>query len=131
LGFNFEKLDLYQKAIEFTDHVYSVTDHYPQKEMFGLTNQFRKAAVSIPLNIAEGSARTKKDFRRFLDMARGSVFECMAILQISLKRDYVGPDEFSRLRGDLVTISKMLSGLKRSLAPETMSNELQTTNHEQ
>jgi four helix bundle protein len=131
LGFNFEKLELYQRAIEFADHVYSVTDHYPQKEMFGLTNQFRKAAVSIPLNVAEGSARTKKDFRRFLDMARGSVYECMAILQLCLKRDYVGPDKFNQLRSDLITISKMLSGLKRSLAPETMSNEPRTTNDEQ
>jgi four helix bundle protein len=128
LGFNFEKLDVYQKAIEFTDNVYSVTEHYPQEEMFGLTNQFHKAAVSIALNIAEGSARTKKDFKRFLDMVRGSVFEYMAILQISLKRDYVDPDKFDQLRSDLITISKMLSGLKRSLAPGTTSNEPLTTN---
>lgn len=128
LGFNFEKLDVYQKAIEFTDNVYSVTNHYPQEEMFGLTNQFHEAAVSISLNIAEGPAKTKKDFKRFLDMARGSVFECMATLQISLKRDYVGPDKFDQLRSDPITISKMLSGLKRSLAPETVSNEPRTIN---
>lgn len=128
MGFNFEKLDVYQKSIEFVEVVYCLTDSYPRKEMFGLSSQFRKAAVSISLNIAEGSARTKKDFGRFLDMARGSVFECIAILQISERRDYAGSGKCDELRGRLIDISKMLSGLKRSLAPGTTNNEQQTMN---
>ena len=123
MAFNFEKLGVYQKAIEFIDQVYSQTSGYPKEEMFGLTSQFRKAAVSISLNIAEGSARTRKDFNRFLDMARGSVFECVAVLQISEKRKYITHLGFNELRDRLVDISKMLSGLKRSLAPQTMNNE--------
>jgi four helix bundle protein len=67
------------------------------------------------LNIAEGSARTKKDFSRFVDMARGSIFECVTILRISLQQDLVNEGEFNDLRAGLVEISKMLSGLKRSL----------------
>jgi four helix bundle protein len=89
MGFNFEKLDVYEKSIDFVNQVYLATKNYPKEEMFGLTNQFRRAAVSISLNIAEGSAKTKKDFNRFVDMARGSVFECVAILQISERLSYI------------------------------------------
>jgi len=100
------------------------TKKYPKEEMFGLTSQFRRAAVSISVNIAEGSAKTKKDFSRFVDMARGSVFECVTILQISERLNYISRSRFNELRDKLVEMSKMLSGLKRSLAPETPNNEL-------
>lgn len=123
MGFNFEKLDIYEKSIDFVNQVYLATKNYPKEEMFGLTNQFRRAAVSISLNIAEGSAKTKKDFNRFVDMARGSVFECVAILQISERLSYISPLQFDELRDRLVEISKMLSGLKRSLAPATPDQE--------
>ncbi|MHC4171879.1 MAG: four helix bundle protein [Planctomycetota bacterium] len=119
MGFNFEKLDVYEKSIDFVNQFYLATKNYPKEEMFGLTNQFRRAVVSISLNIPEGSAKTKKDFNRFVDMARGSVFECIAILQISERLSYIGQLRFDELRGRLVEISKMLSGLKRSLAPAT------------
>ena len=124
MGFNFEKFDVYQKSINFVNEVYLTTRNYPKEEMFGLTSQFRRAAVSISLNIAEGSAKTKKDFSRFVDMARGSIFECITILQISEKLNYVGHVKINELRDRLIEISKMLSGLKRSLAPETPNNEL-------
>jgi len=124
MGFNFEKLEVYQKSINFVNEVYLTTRNYPKEEMFGLTSQFRRAAVSISLNIAEGSAKTKKDFSRFVDMARGSIFECITILQISEKLNYVGHVKINELRDRLIEISKMLSGLKRSLAPETPNNEL-------
>jgi len=75
----------------------------------------RRAAVSISLNIAEGSARTKKDFSRFVDVARGSVFECLAVLQISRRQSYISETTLRQLKNYLVEISKMLSGLKRSL----------------
>jgi four helix bundle protein len=121
--FNFENLNVYKKAIEFVKHVYLATKEFPREEMFGLTNQFRRAAVSISLNIAEGSAQTKKGFRKFLDTARGSVYECVAALQISKELGYIGAQKLEQLRADLVTISKMLSGLKRSLDTKTTNNE--------
>jgi len=115
MGFNFEKLDVYKKSTDFVHQVYLATGNYPKEEMFGLISQFRRAAVSISLNIAEGLARSKKGFNRFLDTARGSAFECIAILQISEKLKYISHPKFDELQDRLVEISKMISGLKRSL----------------
>ena len=98
MGFSFENLDVYNKAVA------SLT--------FGLTSQLRRAAVSIPLNISEGSARSKKDFSRFIDMARGSIFECVTALRISLKQRYLDQKKFVDLEDRLTDLSKMLSGLK-------------------
>lgn len=103
--------------------VYVATKGFPQEEIFGITSQLMRAAVSITLNIAEGSAQTKKGFKKFIDIARGSLFECVAILQISQDLGYIGTQKTEQLRTELVTISKMLSGLKRSLETKTANNE--------
>ena len=116
MAFGFEDLNVYRKAIEFVNRIYSVTKSYPKDELFGLVSQLRRAAVSISLNIAEGFARSKKDFARFLDMARGSVFECVTILNISVKQNYMSSKQFTLLESELVELSKMLSGLKKSLS---------------
>jgi len=116
MGFNFEKLDVYNKANEFVNDIYLLAKTFPKDEMFGLTNQLRRAAVSIPVNIAEGSARTKRDFNRFIDIARGSIFECVTILRISLKQKYLNQKKYTDLEDKLTDLSKMLSGLKRSIS---------------
>jgi four helix bundle protein len=116
MGFSFEKLDVYKKAIDFVNDIYSLTRTFPKDEMFGLTNQLRKAAVSVPLNISEGSARSRKDFSRFIDMARGSIFECVAALRISLKQRYLDQERLVDLEDKLTDLSKMLSGLKSSMS---------------
>ncbi len=115
MGFNFEELDVYNKAIDFVSDVYTLTKNFPKDEMFGLTSQLRRAAVSIPSNISEGSARKKKDFSRFIDIARGSVLECVTLLQISVKQRHVGEQKYDELRSNLTELSKMLSGLKKSV----------------
>ena len=79
ISFNFEKLTVYQKSLDAADWVYESTTTFPKNEIYGVTSQFRRAVVSIALNIAEGSARSKKDFRRLLDIAQGSVLECVAL----------------------------------------------------
>jgi len=115
MGFNFEDLDVYNKAIDLVNGIYSLTKAFPKDEVFGLTSQLRRAAVSIASNIAEGSARSKKDFSRFIDMARGSVFECVTMLKISYKQRYINQKKFVDLKNKLTDLSKMLSGLKRSV----------------
>jgi four helix bundle protein len=114
--FNFEKLDVWKKAIEFADLVYSSTRNFPPEERFGLTNQMRRAAVSLSSNIAEGCSRTSKtDFSRFVEIATGSVFEVVSQAFIGRRQGFLGEDAFSAIYGAAEEQSRMLSGLRKSL----------------
>src|SRR3989344_6875409 len=113
--FNFEDLRVYQLVLELVDRIYELTKNWPREEVFGLTNQLRRAVVSILLNIAEGSSRTKKDFKHFLDLSRGSVYECIASLQIALNQNYINQKVYVDLYDKLRSVSKMISALKRSI----------------
>ena len=92
--FKFEELRVYQVALSLVDRIYDITQAWPKDEIFGLINQLRRAATSIVLNIAEGSSRSKKDFSHFLNMAKGSCFECVAILRIAKNRRYINENDF-------------------------------------
>ena len=114
--FNFEKLEVWQKAIQFADFVYSATRSFPDDERFGLTNQMRRAAVSISSNIAEGSSRSSKiDFSRFIEIATGSVFEVVSQATISKRQGFLTEARFSELYTAAEEQSRMLSGLRKSL----------------
>ena len=114
--FNFEKLETWQKAIAFSDLVYTVTRVFPDDERFGLTSQMRRAAVSVSSNIAEGSARhSRDDYARFLEIATGSLFEVISQSFISRKQGFVSEADFQRLYSAAEEQSRMLSGLRKSL----------------
>lgn len=113
--FKFENLTVYQKGLKFVDDVYLITNSWPKQEIYGLTNQFRRAAISIVLNIAEGSSRTSKDFSHFLSLARGSCFECVAILMITKNQKLITDSQYSDLYGKCLEISKMLSSLRTKI----------------
>jgi four helix bundle protein len=99
--FNFEKLDVWQKAIDFADLVYSETQGFPTEERFGLTNQLRRAAISISSNIAEGSSRSSKnDFARFTEIAAGSVFEAVSQVFIARRRNFLNEAQFQKIYAD-------------------------------
>ena len=113
--FNFEKLDVWQEAIQFADLVYELSGDFPADERFCLTNQMRRAAVSISSNIAEGSSRmSRTDFARFVEIATGSLFEVVSQTTIALRRKLLGPDNYNRIYAAAEKRSKMLSGLRRS-----------------
>ena len=114
--FNFEKLDVWQKAIEFADLTYSLTRAFPQDERFGLTNQMRRAAVSVSSNIAEGSSRVSRtDFARFVEIATGSLFEVVSQATISLRQGFLSQEQYRQVYAAAEQQGKMLSGLRRSL----------------
>lgn len=114
--FPFEKLETWQKAIDFADSVYRLTKKFPDDERFGLTSQMRRAAVSVGSNIAEGSARfSRDDFARFLEIATGSLFEVVTQATIGRRQNYLTEAEYLDLYSAAETQGKLLSGLRRSV----------------
>jgi len=110
--FKFENLNVYQKALIFVNDMYNLSKTWPRSEVFGLTNQLRRAAISIVLNIAEGSSRTNKDFGHFLSLSRGSCFECVAILTIARNQGLVNVNDFTKFYTQCLEIARMLSSLR-------------------
>src|SRR5436853_7647487 len=109
--FNFEKLDVWQKALDFADLIYKETRSFPVDERFCLTNQLRRAAISISSNIAEGSSRSSRnDFARFAAIAAGSVFEAVSQAFIARRQNFLGEDQFQEMYADAEELSRMLSG---------------------
>jgi four helix bundle protein len=118
--FGFEKLEVWQRSIEFADAVYSATRDFPADERFGLTNQMRRAAVSISSNIAEGGARlSRKDFARFVEIATGPLYEVVSQSFVGRNQGFLSPEQFQFLYSAAEEQGRMLSGLRRSLLEES------------
>jgi len=113
--FKFEKLAVWQKSIVFADLIYAATRSFPIDERFGLTNQLRRAAVSVGSNIAEGSARPDPDFSRFLGYAAGSLYEVVTQTHVARNQGFLPAEQFTRIHASAEEISRMLSGLRDSL----------------
>ncbi len=114
--FNFEKLETWQEAINFADLVYTLTRNFPDQERFGLTNQMRRAAVSISSNLAEGSSRSSRpEFARFVEIATGSLFEVVSQAVIGRRQGFLSEESCQQVYAVAEKQSKMLSGLRRSL----------------
>ena len=113
------KLDVYHLSVEMAADVYRVSGHFPQDERFGLTNQLRRAATSVTLNIAEGAGRdSRKDFAHFLTQARGSTYEVASGLQLAVRLGFVPQADTQAIHGQAQTIAAMLSALARNLKAE-------------
>lgn len=114
--FNFEKLDVWHRAIEFADLVYRLTRTFPADERFGLTNQMRRAAVSVSSNLAEGTSRVSKiDFARFVEIATGSLFEVVSQSTVSKRQGMLAEPDYLKIYAAAEEQSRMLSGLRKSL----------------
>jgi four helix bundle protein len=109
-------LDVWKLSINFVTSIYKKTSSFPKEEIYGLTSQIRRAAISIPSNIAEGAARRNKtEFRQFLYIALGSAAELDTQLIISCNLNFLTDENQLELTNELTTISKMLQGLIKSL----------------
>lgn len=114
--FRFEKLEVWRKAIEFTDGIYIVTKAFPDHERFGLSSQMRRASVSISSNIAEGSGRSSdKEFAHFVEIAYGSLMEVVSQLHLANRQSFLPDREQHDLYEKAEELARMLSGLRASL----------------
>tara|TARA_R110000868_G_C10939398_1_gene766947 strand:- start:937 stop:1287 length:351 start_codon:yes stop_codon:yes gene_type:complete len=112
----FKELEIWKRSRLFCAEIYSLTSKFPDSEKFGLTNQLRRASVSIPSNIAEGSSRkSNKDFSRFLEITLGSCYEIETQLLIAFDLNFISNEELNKLSNDLESIIKMTSKFKSTL----------------
>ena len=112
-----KELNVYQKALRFTKIVRTTTKSFPKDEIFVLTSQFKRAADSIALNIAEGAGNSsKKEFQKFLDYSIRSGFECIGCADIALENEFVDKTLYDEVTSTVNEIIAMLDGLQKSLA---------------
>ena len=112
-----KKLEAWKQSMDLAIGVYNATNSFPSKEIYGLTNQARRAVVSIPSNIAEGAARqTKREFSNFLHIAQGSLSELDTQLELAYRLGFLPETSWRELDSRMVEIDKMLTGLIRHLA---------------
>jgi four helix bundle protein len=113
----YRDLLVWQKAINLVAMIYTAAKHFPKNEMYGLTNQMQRCAVSIPSNIAEGHGRSSNnDFRRFLYISLGSLAELDTQLEIAKRISYIELEESKSIDEKISQIRKMLYGLVNSLS---------------
>jgi len=113
----FRDLIVWQKGMELTTLIYLLTEAFPKHEIYGLTSQMRRAAVSIPSNIAEGSARgSKKDFCQFVRIALGSSYELQTQIQVARNLGFASEIKLAAAEALCIEVSKMLKGLAHFLS---------------
>jgi four helix bundle protein len=109
-------LDAWQKSVDFVVMIYQITEKFPKEERFRLTSQIRRAAVSIPANIAEGAARkSDKEFLHFLSISQGSTSEVETEILIANRLGFLNESEFELLNKSLNDIGRMITGLSNHL----------------
>ena len=113
---DYRDLVAWQKAMDLTERVYRCTSDFPMEERYGLTSQMRRAATSIPSNIAEGQGRrsTDDEFIRFLRIALGSLCELETQLELSVRLKIMSAEQLSALRPASEEVGRLLNGLIRS-----------------
>jgi len=117
---NYERLNVWQDAMSLVKTVYILTKDFPRDEIHSLTNQIRRAAVSVPANIAEGHGRgTKKDFRQFLYISKGSLQELNTLTQLANEIGYLKDTDFIELRASILSLVRRITALSKNLVPPT------------
>lgn len=118
--FGFENLDVWKRAIGLAKIVYEMTNGFPIEERFGLVSQMRRAAVSVSANIAEGNSRwSGAEQARFVEIAYGSLMELVSEAKVAEQQGFLSREDYTGIRKEAVEISRMLSGLRRSLVDKS------------
>ena len=116
MQYQVENLKIWQISLMFVTKVYQLTKDFPKEEQYGLTGQMRRAAISIPANVAEGKGRGhQKEYLQFLYIAKGSALELLTLVHVAKNLEYLSNELVPELLNDLSEIIAMLSGLIRSL----------------
>ena len=132
-GKSFRDLETWQRAVDLVEEIYLETKSFPKDEIYGLTGQMRRAALSIPSNIAEGQGRdSPKEFLRFLSIAYGSLCETQTQLLIACRLGYLDEPAHRRLTENSERVGRLMNGLVKSLRslPPTTDNRQPTTLNE-
>ena len=112
----FKELEIWKRSRLFCSDIYQITSKFPESEKFGLTNQLKRASVSMPSSIAEGSSRqSNKDFSKFLEVTLGSAYEIETQLLIASDLKFISNTELDNLINELDEIIKMISKFKSTL----------------
>lgn len=107
---------VWQKSVDMVSSIYKITSTFPKDEIYGLTNQIRRASVSIPSNIAEGFGRTtKNEFKRFCQISIGSLFELQTQLEIARNLNFINVSDFKTIYENSREVEAMLSALIKKL----------------
>lgn len=116
MPFKFEKLVVWQKAVDLSDVIHQLVKKFPKDELYILSSQFKRAADSVSLNIAEGSTgQTNPEFNRFLGMALRSNIEVVGCLFLAKRRNYIDNNEFDKIYKVCEEILIMINGLRNKL----------------
>lgn len=114
--FEFQNTEMYQQMIDYVSNVYKITKKFPRSEIYGLTSQIRRAGVSIVLNFAEGWGRyNKKEKAQFYKIARASILECVAAVDIALRQNYIEIANYQKMLTESNEISKKLNALIKKM----------------
>lgn len=112
---NYKNLKIWIIAMEIANDIFEITSKFPLEEKYSLTSQINRCAVSIPSNIAEGSARTNKSFSHFIDISLGSSFELVTQLIISQNRNYISQQKLEEMEYKIEEFQKMSFGFLKTL----------------
>ena len=119
---SYRDLVAWQKALDLCEAIYQTSSHFPQHELYGLTNQIRRAAVSVPSNIAEGAGRiTKGEYVQAIGYARGSLFEVETQVHIAERWQFINSAESAKLFERTKEIGRLTGGLIRALSNKRLS----------
>lgn len=114
--FNFQKLRVYQVSRKMVGNIYVLLKKFPNDERYAICDQMRRAAVSVPSNIAEGMSRTSmKEQVHYLEISYGSLMELFCQLEISKDVNYITEEDFKSIEEEILIIAKLLSGLRFSI----------------